>query len=243
MDKPLVVGPDQMPDWLEKKRRVFGEIEKQVNHSLEGSGKGLTLDQLQAVVEHRNPFAPILAGDYSGLVAEWQKFYDDLKITANYANLVIPAKPKGRDRLLVIPQGPTIQSAYDKCATLFQCWKYASGSLDEAIPTNDRDPKNGAYAIWVRNRVEADKELKNLSANDLARKQIKGITVLERLIYELKYFKETGKHLDIENVTLCSGSRCADGDVPCVDWRDGRLKVSWASLDSAHPDLRSRVAV
>jgi len=179
---------------------------------------------------------------FTGL-AGWQKFYEDLKIPANFVNLRIPAKQKGLDRLLVNPQWLTIQGAYDKCAELFPCWKYVSGSLDKAIPTNDRDTKNGAYAFWVRNRVEADKELKNLSANDLARKQIKGITVLERLIYELKYFKETGKHLDVENVTLCAGSRYTDGGVPCVDWRGVRLSVGWYYPDDCGGCLRARAAV
>lgn len=56
MEKKMVVGPDQMPDWLEKRRSIMGELDKQLIRGLREPGKGLTLEQLQVVVEHRNPF-------------------------------------------------------------------------------------------------------------------------------------------------------------------------------------------
>ena len=55
-DKTLVVSLDQMPDWLEKRRKIIGEIDKQLILGLCESGKGLTLGHLQATVEHRDPF-------------------------------------------------------------------------------------------------------------------------------------------------------------------------------------------
>ncbi|MBI4118900.1 MAG: hypothetical protein HY452_01395 [Parcubacteria group bacterium] len=54
--KKAVVGPDLTPDWLEKRRNVMGEIDAQLIWGLCEPGKGLTLDQLQIVIEHRNPF-------------------------------------------------------------------------------------------------------------------------------------------------------------------------------------------
>ena len=68
--------------------------------------------------------------------------------------------------------------------------------------TSERTAKNGPYAIRVRDRVEADEELKNRSARDLQQQGILGITIEEREIFELKYFTETGQHLDIVNWTL-----------------------------------------
>ena len=46
----VVVSPDLMPDWLEKRRGIFYEIDGQLIRGV------LTLDQMQLVVEHRNPF-------------------------------------------------------------------------------------------------------------------------------------------------------------------------------------------
>lgn len=53
----MVVGPVLTPDWLRKVGRVFSELFRQLCLGLENPGKGLTVDQLQLVTEHRNPFA------------------------------------------------------------------------------------------------------------------------------------------------------------------------------------------
>ncbi len=139
----------------------------------------------------------------------------------------------------------TPQKLFDKCKELFPCWKWTDKSLDEVIDFSfqARTAKDGAYAIWVRDRVEADEELKNFSASDLKRQSIAGITLEERLVYELKYFKETGKHLDIKNITLCSGSRVSGGDVSSVDWSGAELCVDWCIPVIADDILRSRQAV
>jgi len=57
------------------------------------------------------------------------------------------------------------------------------------------------------------------------------------------YFRETGKHLDIQNVTLCAGSRSAAGNVPCVDWNDGEVRVRYYDPGLADGDRRGRSVV
>ncbi len=60
MREKIVVSPDLTPDWrswLDKKRNIFDELDRQLIRGLETPGSGLTLDQLQLAVEHRNPFA------------------------------------------------------------------------------------------------------------------------------------------------------------------------------------------
>lgn len=52
----LVVSPDQMPDWMRKKANIYREIDNQLIRGLESPGEGLTLEQLQALVEHKNSF-------------------------------------------------------------------------------------------------------------------------------------------------------------------------------------------
>lgn len=177
-------------------------------------------------------------------ISDWQDFYREVfGIEADFSNLVIPAKRDGFDRLLIIAESMTPQRLYDKCSELFPSWKWTESNLDEIV-TSDRTVK-GAYAIWVRDRVEADEELKNLSANQLKERNISGITLEGRLIYELKYFKETGKHLDINNVTLCSGSRIRVGSVPLVNFfsNTGLVGVDDCHPDNHHDRLRSRQAV
>ncbi|MBI2033910.1 MAG: hypothetical protein HYT13_02315 [Candidatus Liptonbacteria bacterium] len=108
--------------------------------------------------------------------------------------------------------------------------------------TSDRKADKD-YCIWVRDRVEADEELKNKSANDLKRENIPGITLEERLLYELKFFDETGKHLDVQKITLCAGSRTPYGSVPSVYWHDGEVSVFWYFPDNRDGGIRVRAAV
>ncbi len=176
------------------------------------------------------------------IFADWQKFYKDVfNIDVNLSSIQVPAHQQDFDRVLIIAQGLTLNQAFQVCINNFSSWKYAD-DLDKAITKNDRNP-TVAYAVRFRDRVEADEELKNLSANDLARQGVKGITLLERLIYELKYWKETSMHLDIVNWTLCTGSRYADGCVPGVSWRDVRLCVNWDFSAYSRGLLRARSAV
>jgi len=171
--------------------------------------------------------SPALDDAAAQLVA-WQKLYQDqFGLTCDFSSLVIPKRRKGFGRLIVVAQGITNEQVFQQCKKHFPCWKYTDRDLDVAVPTNDRTPKNGAYAIWVRDTVEADVVHKNRSANYLKKQRISGITLLERLLLELKYFLETGKHLDIQNWTLCSGSRRDGGGVPRVRWRGGGLRVAW----------------
>jgi hypothetical protein len=108
--------------------------------------------------------------------------------------------------------------------------------LDATVTKNDR-PIDKSYAILFKNNIEADEDLKNLSAYALENRGIKGITLKERLLMEIFYFAKTGKHLDNDkhnytNRTLCSGSRYSGGYVPNVYWRP---EESEFILDSGHP--------
>ena len=130
-----------------------------------------------------------------------------------------------------------------ECKKKFVVWSsWSDKELDKQFPI----PKKLTTREF-RDNVEADEEFKNLSANDLKEKypDKEFITLRERLIMELEYFKKTGKHLDIENTTLCAGSRRTDGFVPCVYWYpdDRRLGVGWCGPGVASGGLRSREVV
>jgi len=60
----------------------------------------------------------------------------------------------------------------------------------------------------------------------------------ERLIYELKYFKESGKHLDAKYETLCAGSYC-DGQVFRIYWRN-KLYVRYWHVNICYSHLYAR---
>lgn len=185
-------------------------------------------------------------GTCDNLAKEWQDFYQRVfGITVDFTRVKVPKHKKGFDRVIYVPQGLTLNQAYQVCQKRFKCWK-GYDDLDKAVKDNDRTSEK-SYAIRLRDRVEADEELKNLSANQLKEKGIPGITLLERLILELKYYDETGNHLDIQNITLCSGSRDANDDVPYVywypGWVGGKLRVHWYWPGWACGNLRGRSVV
>lgn len=160
-------------------------------------------------------------------IAGMKMMYDQLNWSFTESGLVIPERRKSFDRLIVAADTAlTNNRAYNACGASFRSWRYAN-DLDVAVPSNkdERHPKNGVYAVWFRDRVEADEELKNTSADMIVEMKIKTITLLERELYELVYFMETGNHLDIQNWTLCSGSRRSDGDVPHAYWGDDEFGV------------------
>lgn len=255
MKKSKMVGSsDLMPSWFEKFARISAEIWRQLLLGLKNPGKGLTLDQLQAVVEHRNPFEITVKqkaiysvleesrDDMKWKIIEWLSFYKDLNTDCDFSNIRIPEKPDGNWRLLIIAD-VLLEKLYAHCKELFPCWRWTDDDLDKKVTWNERDAKNGAYAIWVRDVQEADENLKNISANSIKEKGITTETLAERLIHEIKFFQETGGHLDIQNVTLCAGSRYSDGSIPFVRWRDGKVSVSWYPAGFAHGLLRSREVV
>ncbi len=179
-------------------------------------------------------------------LSDWQNFYAEVfGLMLDFSGLRIPEKRDGFNRLIIVAEGMTPNRLYDKCAELFPGWKYAD-NLDQI--TSDRKADHD-YAIWVRDRQEADEELKNKSANTLEKEGVSSATLEERLLYELKFFIETrgktgeGKHLDVSNWTLCAGSRYPGGGVPFVSWGGDGVRVGWCGPGDRHDDLRARVAV
>ena len=162
------------------------------------------------------------------------------------ANELDPETLQGRGQIaptlweIKIKKGQTIESTLEECKKLFPIWRWTNSNLDQIV--NSDRTSNKAYSIKVKANVEADKELKNISADDLKEKGIIGITLLERLQLEIDYFKNTGEHLDIQNITLCSGSRDSDGDVPRVRWDSygSTLCVYWCNPYDRYSNFRSR---
>ena len=178
----------------------------------------------------------------SRVVAEWQKFYKEhFGLDVDFSKIAIPQRPKGNWRLLLIAKGMTMNTAFGRCKKLFATWQY-SDDLDAKITQNARTSKED-YAVWVLDEVEPEKEYRGKSTRQADPDMKIGITVLERIIFELKYFSETGKHLDIKGATFCSGSRDSDGHVSYAGWYGGRFRIRWDGLDGSYSYCGFRSAV
>ena len=107
-----------------------------------------------------------------------------------------------------------------------------------------RTTAKGPYGVWCRDRVEADEEHKNRSANDLAELGINCMTEPERIALEGWFHWKTGGHLDIKNVTLSEGSRYLDGNVPFAFWFSSYgFYVDRCNVDRRYGSIRAREVV
>ncbi|MEW5907963.1 MAG: hypothetical protein AB1643_02170 [Patescibacteria group bacterium] len=229
------------------KKQMVGEVPGNVlgmmaDLALKLQNGVITLGQFGRFLKKENPF---IEGDFSEVLTGRQNFWR--KITGNeydFSKLHIPVKPEGKWRLLITVD-ITLEALYAKCKEMFPCWRWTDKNLDTIVVKNERDAENGPYAIWVKDGVEADENLKNKSANDIEKDGISTETLAERLVHELEFFLETGKHLDVKNITLCSGSRYDDGHVPVVRWfpHYGKMLVHWYYPVRRDGRLRSRQAV
>jgi membrane-bound inhibitor of C-type lysozyme len=197
----------------------------------EGSITGM---HLQALLEHCNPFG------LENIVIDWKEVYRQLGMSVEIGDGV------NDSRYWTVPvfKGVTINKVVEVLRVMGVTVYLYVEDLDKNVVKNDRDPANGDYQVKFLRTVEADPELQNKSAEMLAKDGVKGITLLERLLLELGYFLATGEHLDVENVTLCSGSRRSDG-VPYVHWSAGgrEVYVHYYRPTSSDSGLRSRAVV
>lgn len=192
--------------------------------------------------EMRKVYASIIVNPYADMVIDWEQFYlKHFQKVCDFSALLIPDCPGENWRLLVVIDF-LLEQLYAKCKEWFKCWRWTNDNLDKIVVRNERNAKSDAYAIWVKNEVEADENLKNLSARSIRDKNIETETLAERFIHELKFFTETGRHLDIKNVTLCTGSRYVSGYVPSIGW-SSEVSVHWYNPSSYSDHLRSRQVV
>ena len=94
---------------------------------------------------------------------------------------------------------------------------------------------------WIKTNLKTKHYLSLIKIFIFHPKEI--FNLLERIIFEIKYFSETGKHLDIKGLTFCSGSRYSDGDVPSAGWALDEFWVDWCGLDYSRSDFGIRSAV
>ncbi len=184
--------------------------------------------------------------DASVQLADWRDFYKEIydMDIGDIDDIDIPPEKEGFDRLIVVPKEMNLDKAYFGCRERVSTF---TGLMimfyDMAAPFTGGKPSSyirgshsrrySTYAIWARNRAEADEELIGVHADDLReRLNIKTMFLLERFLFEIKYFIETGgKHLDelqkitnktgrtidrIGTATICPYSVCYKGNASII---------------------------
>jgi len=208
---------------------------------------GLTLKMLKQLREKdgykiaKKIVALFIVSDYE-IKVNWYMFYKKyFDIDIDLSNVKIPVPKLGFTRCIIIIPSITPNMVVAKMKELFTVWTYTD-DLDKAVTKNDREAKDKPYAIWVKDGLETEKDYRNMSSETIAKKNILGETLLERLIHGFEYYDKTKKHLDYKDITLCSGSRDSDGSVlhVCFDPSHDEVSVSWCSTDYSGDDLGVR---
>lgn len=171
----------------------------------------------------------------------WEKHYrDEFGFSVDFEGVLIPRRRDWTKRLIVMAQGLTCNVAFAKNAAMFPSWAWMN-DLDASVKgLNDREPTRH-YAIWIRGDAEPDEVA--MTANQTRAIGFSGTTLLEDLVMEGKYFRETGDHLNKRKITRCDGSRYSDGDVPDVSWCGGEFQVAGYAPVDPHGGLRPRSVV
>lgn len=223
-------------------RQLAKRLKEMFGQLAEGTLNG---DHIQALNEHRDPFASLKAPDtgVDNYVEWWHYHFKTLyRINPDFSGLIIPEKVVGFDRLVIIPKGLTHWKWVETARTIHEV-DYEYYDLDATVTENDRSPKDRSYGIWIRDRQEADEETENTSAYDISRltPKVDGIVLLERLVAGTGYLFDEMRHMDCVNWTSCSGSRDLDEKVPLVRWNSSTRKVYIRKCNSRNCQSNFRI--
>jgi hypothetical protein len=219
---------------LRQKLSELKDLKKKFDLELEGNSLSKNFATEKAIKEEieiklkiiREALAP---WEIKMKLGDWENFYERyFNQKLHFTTDMIPERTEQErreyTRLIVMIEGMTLKGTYEKCAEFFPVEKtfdFDTLESDNAIVT--------AYAIWVKDQHHADEELASLTPDDLLRDAIHTQTLHERLLHELKYFTESGSHLDDgypETFTICGDSYFFDGkNVPRVNFQDGKLWI------------------
>lgn len=166
---------------------------------------------------------------------EWEQFYKThFGLNLSFETIMLPQKPVFECALEVVPKCISKTIAFNRAKELFPTRLYYK-ELEKSIPRNARQSLGRDYAFWVNIGSKPDAQFLGQSAMAADPSMRIGMNFLERTILEIKYFIETGMHLDTESMTLCSGSRYHDGGIPAVCWGKEGFEVYTMAPVYPHP--------
>lgn len=128
---------------------------------------------------------------------------------------------------------------FKKCEELFPSVNNTFEDLDEFI---EKDAGEDSFK-WVRDVEAADKKHKNKSGNMAGKEKLNAETISDRVMHEIKYFDETGDHLDKQTGTLTSSRDSGGKFLFAADWDGGWFHVSWSSPGDRNTHWRFRQVV
>lgn len=162
----------------------------------------------------------------------WPRFWRAFGFRYDHDALVLPEYRDGFGWSITTPdlaEWPMSKLLHEVCGRMFPTWQYYDDDqLDKIVSAKE---PTGTHVVLVRDCVEADEKNKGKSAIMIEAENLPVITLRQRAVLEARYFFETNGHLDMSNLTICAGSRYADGSVPGVSWDDVEFSVGSVDPD------------
>jgi hypothetical protein len=173
-------------------------------------------------------------------IASWRKFFrEHLEMETDFF-LRMPRLRKGASQSVIVCPGVTPLNLWRKCEEQFPCATEGIGDdMDFWLSnvTSKRVAEESAYGVWIIDDMlfqefeafakaisDAGKSAESLDSGTLG-----GITLEERLLFELKYFRERGSHAPKAVAPrVCLGSHYFGGTTPTVSiTEEGKFLLSW----------------
>lgn len=167
------------------------------------------------------------------IIREWTDFYrTTFNLDLDFSEVEIPPYQDGYDRVIVVAEEITCEQIILKMRESFDVLfanSYLPIYFDHQVSSIRNNTKT--YAIRVRNSDSSGEYVQPLNNVELfpvdyqKPSSINDITLMERLIFELKYHTETNRHLDVETFTVCNGSHFRKDSLalsPAVGWKTGK---------------------
>lgn len=166
---------------------------------------------------------------------DWTTFYlETFGWRVNLQNVLVPEKPQGRlrYRLLFFPKGLQLASVL-KAQLPFIYVQLSDPRTIVHTRSSER-----AYAVWVVDDKDILPEFQSVPVSIADPTGTTGINVLECIVLHLKFFKETGVHIE---GTSCSGSHSIQDSntVLCLRyWADNKVTFDWSPRDGRSRGIR-----
>jgi hypothetical protein len=132
-------------------------------------------------------------------VRGWERFYESVfMIKKDFSGLSIPERREGFDRLIIVAQEMDFHAIAARATETCPISLYPDGLSYVVSPrVPDRD-----YAVWARDGVECDSDLRGISKGKLLASGVIFETAEERLLHGMKFFKEHYRKGAIEDRQL-----------------------------------------
>jgi MoxR-like ATPase len=196
-------------------------------------------EKLDSAVDFYKKHGIKLPADFTEQIQDiWQRNVDSMKEAI---------EKQGFDEVLFVPSGLAVPDLHTKMSAgyikTYQGSNFESNGSFSGVKEKTTESriilihKNNAQNL--ANRPEL-KETLGKTAESFV-KSGEAFTLTDYLIYQKKYFEETGKHLDVDGWTWLPGSRVGSL-VVCADWRPGvgRLGVSADAPGDSYPIVGCR---